>query len=86
MGNPNDIIEMKEDTLASIAALVENLLEKSQKHFFISHEHTNETLAQTPHVRGPLSPPSTFEKLSTALCLLIFFSINLLLYIFPIPE
>lgn len=83
--NRDDIIEMKEDILPNVAVIVQNLLVKSENHIISSLEHDNESLAQ-PHVCASLSSSPMFEKLSTVLCLLIFFSVNLLLYMFPIPD
>lgn len=75
---------MNEDNLPTVAVIVKNLLEKSEKDFFNSHEQLYQTKVQND-ICASLSCSSMFEKFSTVICLLLFFSINLLLYVFPIP-
>lgn len=82
----NDIIEMKEDILLRVAVITQNLLRHSKKNFFNSLEHLNNNVQPQNHVCASLTRSSSrFDKLSTAFCLLTFFSINLLLYLYPIP-
>lgn len=83
----NDIIEMKENNLLRVAVITQNLLRKSKEDIFYSLEHLNNNNVQPQnHVCASLTrSSSSFEKLSTAFCLLAFFSINLLLYVYPIP-
>lgn len=83
---------MKENILPTVAVIVCKLLKKSNQHFFNSQHHKpiNESFDQNHiNVSGVCvlsRQHMIFEKFSTALCLLIFVSVNLLLYICPIPS
>ncbi|XP_065207762.1 leucine-rich repeat and calponin homology domain-containing protein isoform X3 [Planococcus citri] len=91
--NRNDILEMKENILPTVAVIVCKLLKKSNQ-LSLNSQHRKllnvESFDQN-HINASgvvvLSRQRIiFEKFSTALCLLIFVSVNLLLYICPIPS
>lgn len=78
---------MNENILPTVAVIVRKLLKKSEigLDFFTNNSRQfNQSLVQNRY-KAPLSY-SSFEKFSTALCLLIFFAVNLLLYVCPIPS
>lgn len=96
--NRNDILEMKENILPSVAVLCDNLLKQSGKCLANTTNEraviderivvVNETQQRREIAGGACSltpPPSTFETYSSVFCLLIFVSVNLLLYVYPIP-